>query len=374
MAAPRQDQDPSVPPKSRLLSKYSDASSSYWPPGWNFERFAYGTSDDLPDDERAKMQAGLRDVLGEDGLNEMARVLWQEQQRLEKLQQAASEELPRAPSPPTPPEWLTTWKKRYKGQPWGFVAFREANAILPAGSTVDELQDKIQRIVELPFDAALEQGQPADQVAEARSAFEVRWVEIGNDEATKEQKAVHSDDRSDDQVLLERLRAQYRSMKESEDLPPGLSMPVFLYASPAATTSVLTMPPSAQPETNSPGWRADAPFLLVVAAEEDTSVVDEMDEPEESDERKWSKRVFRAAAEVLVEELWWVLAEQITTLGRLARFVREAKLLDGALEDISEAQAVEYPEHDDDGLDNIWWSVHIPPHRMRKRRRIIRQE
>ncbi|KAI4948604.1 hypothetical protein J4E86_007952 [Alternaria arbusti] len=47
---------------SGLFTSYTDAASTYWPPGWNFQRYAHATPSDNPalsDEERAKIQAGL---------------------------------------------------------------------------------------------------------------------------------------------------------------------------------------------------------------------------------------------------------------------------------------------------------------------------
>ncbi|RYP37880.1 hypothetical protein DL767_002752 [Monosporascus sp. MG133] len=409
MAAPRQDNR--VPPPSSLLSAYSDASSSYWPPGWSFDRYARATAEDnaaLPGDERAKMQAGFRDVLGEDGVAEMARVVWQEQLRVKKLEEATSSSSLSSSSAqgqrrrqPPPPDWLKTWRKRYQGQPWGFVAFRTATATATAttNSDVEEFQTRVREIVEIPFDAALEQGQPADEVAKARSTFEIRWVEVG--EEGEETKAEESHSRRNIIVAdpVERLRTRYRAMRESGSLPPGLCLPTFLCASPAAVASVLSTPLGGdnngeKPGTTSPRWRSGAPFLLAVAAEEERGVTD--DEADESvgggGEKDWFKPVFKVATEVLVDELWWVVEEQITSLGKLTRFVREAAVTDGAEAAEGEKEKEgekrpggghgrddgdrqgEEPGHDDDGLDDIWWSVHMPPHRMRKRRRVFASE
>ncbi|RYP22651.1 hypothetical protein DL765_001501 [Monosporascus sp. GIB2] len=406
MAAPRQDNR--VPPPSSLLSAYSDASSSYWPPGWSFDRYANATAEDsaaLSDDERAKMQAGFRDVLGEDGVAEMARAVWQEQLRVEKLEGAASSSSllsfaaqGQRRRPPPPPGWLKTWRKRYQGQPWGFVAFRTAAAAATTAtsSDVEEFQARVREIVEIPLDAALEQGQPADEVAEARSTFEIRWVEV--EEEAEGIKAEEGRSRRD--IILadpvERLRARYRAVRESGSLPPGLSLPIFLCASPGAVASVLSASSGGdkngkKPGTTSPRWRSGAPFLLAVAAEEERGLTD--GEADDSvggaGEKGWFKPVFKVAAEVLVDELWWVVDEQITSLRKLTRFVREAAVTDDASA-VEENQGEKRPGgvhgrdddgkkgeelgHDDDSLDDIWWSLHMPPHRMRKRRRVFASE
>ncbi|KAL2814875.1 hypothetical protein BDW59DRAFT_177807 [Aspergillus cavernicola] len=311
--------DPQPPPSS-LFSTYSNASSSYWPPGWNFDLYAHATEEDtaaLPDDERAKMQAGFRDVLGEYGIAEMSCV--------------SGTRPPRPIIIPSPPNWLVTWSKRYQGhgqghgQPWGFVAFRTARttAAMAREFGGEQFQARVREIVEIPLDAALEEGHAAEEVAEARRTFKIRWFE-GEEEKEKEIKA--------EADLVERLRARYRAMRESESLPPGLSSEVFLCASPSAVTSVLVVSWSGGPGPTSKRWRSGAvPFLLAVAAEGEDGVVD--DESDDlvggSAENDWFKPVFRVAAEVVVDELW---------------------------------------------LDAIWWSVDTPTHQMRKRRRLFGSE
>ncbi|KAK6829737.1 hypothetical protein PG987_010321 [Apiospora arundinis] len=384
---------------SSLFTSYTDASSSYWPPGWNFDRFAHATAEDdatLSAEERSKMQAGFRDALGEDGVQEMARVVWQGQRRLKKLEDTAKATTTFLPYPsaqrqPTSPDWLKTWRKRYSGEAWGFVAFCTPAATTMAGSEVDEFRDRVRKIVEIPFDVALEQGLPADEIAEARRLFEIRWVDDVDDEW--KQMGNQGEEWTD------KARARYRAMRESGGLPPGLSSSVFLCASSEALTSVLQITSEEVKEAAAAKsrWRDNAPFLLVVAAETEQGV--EEDEEDSGDhpaagsgggERDWFKPVFKAAAEVLVEELWWVLAEQMTTLGRMTRCVRGATVSDFiSVEGEEERQDGERkeagdtddgggrggePSRDDDGLDDIWWSVHMPPHQMRKRRRFLSSE
>ncbi|KAK7962005.1 uncharacterized protein PG986_002830 [Apiospora aurea] len=134
----------------------------------------------------------------------------------------------------------------------------------------------------------------------------------------------------------------------------------------------------------------DVPFLLVAAVETEQGIVEDRDDEEGKEEtnvgggeRSWFKPVFKAAAEVLVDELWWVVAEQMTTLGRMTRFVRGATVdgehvttteeerqgAGGEAVDVGGGRADE-PGHDNDGLDDIWWTVHMPPRQMRKRRRV----
>ncbi|KAL4738097.1 hypothetical protein BDV11DRAFT_216246 [Aspergillus similis] len=361
------------------FSTYSDASSSYWPPDWNFARFARATPADnatLSDEERAKMQAGFRDVLGEDGVAEMARVVWQEQLRVMKAEKEKKDNAGRAPPPP---EWLKTWRKRYQGpgKNWGFVGLWTAAAVSAAEGMVDsdsgsggveEFQRRVCEIVEIPFEAALEQGQSAEEVENARRMFEIRWDWLDDEEKKGGREVSKAEDLSNTE-LVERLRARYRSMQESGSIPHGQSLPIFLVVSPSAVTSVLSCTGEEKPGTTSRRWRSRAPFLLAVAAEEEQGV----EEDEEADklvgrggEKDWFKPIFRVAVEVLVDELWPVLDEQITTLGKMTRFVQRAEVTEDVL-----AGGDGQGETDEDGLDAIWWSVHTPPHQMRKRRRLI---
>ncbi|KAL4812078.1 hypothetical protein BDW67DRAFT_170747, partial [Aspergillus spinulosporus] len=295
------------------FSAYSDASSSYWPPGWNFERFARATPADsatLSDEERAKMQAGFRDVLGEEGVAEMARVVWQEQLRVMRAERETKDNAGRAPpAPPAPPEWLKIWRKRYRspGKNWGFVGLWTAAAVYAAERMVDsdsgsggveEFQRRVREIVEIPFEAALEQGQSAEEVENARKEFEIRWDWLDNEEEKKGGREVKAEDISNTK-LIERLRARYRSIQKSGSLSHGQSLPVFLVVSPSAVTSVLSCTREEKPGTASRRWRARAPFLLAVAAEDEQGIEDD----EEADrllgrggQNDWFKSVFRVAA------------------------------------------------------------------------------
>jgi hypothetical protein len=397
---------------SSLFTSYTDAASTYWPPGWNFQRYAHATPADnaaLSDEERAKMQAGFREALGEDGVMEMARIVWQEQLRRMKFEKQSSSAATALSSssaqkqqqqqqrpPPPPPDWLKTWRKRAGGDgggAWGFVAFCTSSAVaaMPE-SDVAKFHTRTREMAEIPIQKALEgEGQPADDIAEARRSFEIRWVEVDDDdEDAKGEKGRGEAGTGGDWV--EKARASYRAMRESGVLPSGLDLPVFLCASPAAVASVLRTSPVEVKEAHEgkPRWRSgDVPFLLVAAAETEQGIVEEDDDEEEEEgtkvgggERSWFKPVFKAAAEVLVDELWWIVAEQMTSLGQMTRFVRGATVAEehfttteeerqgegGEAADIGSGRAEE-PGHDDDGLDDIWWTVHMPPRQMRKRRR-----
>jgi hypothetical protein len=394
---------------SSLFTSYTDAASTYWPPGWNFQRYAHATPADnaaLSDEERAKMQAGFREALGEDGVMEMARVVWQEQLRCMKLEKesssaatassssSAQKQQQQQRSPPPPPDWLKTWRKRAGGDgggAWGFVAFCTSSAVaaMPE-SDLAKFHTRAREMAEIPIQKALEEeGQPADEIAEARRSFEIRWVEVDDDdEDAKGEEGKGEAGTGGDWV--ERARASYRAMRESGVLLSGLDLPVFLCASPAAVASVLRTSPAEAKEAHEgkPRWRSgDVPFLLVAAAETEQGIVEEDDDEEEEEEeeetkvgggeRSWFKPVFKAAAEVLVDELWWVVAEQMTSLGQMTRFVRGATVAEEHVTTTEEERQGEGGEaadvgsdHDDDGLDDIWWTVHMPPRQMRKRRRV----
>ncbi|RYN63785.1 hypothetical protein AA0118_g4393 [Alternaria tenuissima] len=404
---------------SSLFTSYTDAASTYWPPGWNFQRYAHATPADnaaLSDEERAKMQAGFREALGEDGVMEMARVVWQEQLRRMKLEKESSSAATASSSssaqkqqqqqrpPPPPPDWLKTWRKRAGGDgggAWGFVAFCTSSAVaaMPE-SDVAKFHTRVREMAEIPIQKALEEeGQPANEIAEARRSFEIRWVEVDDDDDddqdVKGEKGKSEKGKGEARTggdWVGKARASYRGMRESGVLPSGLDLPVFLCASPAAVASVLRTSPAEAKEAHEgkPRWRSgDVPFLLVVAAETEQGVVEEDDDEEEEEtkgrggERSWFKPVFKAAAEVLVDELWWIVAEQMTSLGQMTRFVRGATVAEehvttteeerqgegGEAADVDSGRAKELG-HDDDGLDDIWWTVHMPPRQMRKRRRV----
>jgi hypothetical protein len=394
---------------SSLFTSYTDAASTYWPPGWNFQRYAHATPADntaLSDEERAKMQAGFREALGEDGVMDMARVVWQEQLRRMKLEKesssvatassssSAQKQQQQQRSPPPPPDWLKTWRKRAGGdggEAWGFVAFCTSSAVaaMPK-SDVAKFHTRVREMAEIPIQKALEEeGQPADEIAEARRSFEIRWVEMdGDDEDVKGEEGKGEAGTGKDWV--EKARASYRAMRESGVLPSGLDLPVFLCASPAAVASVLRTSPAEAKEAHEEKsrWRSgDVPFLLVAAAETEQGIVEDDDDDEEEEEeeetkvgggeRSWFKPVFKAAAEVLVDELWWIVAEQMMSLGQMTRFVRGATVAEEHVTTTEEERQGEGGEaadvgsdHDDDGLDDIWWTVHMPPRQMRKRRRV----
>ncbi|KLU81125.1 hypothetical protein MAPG_00220 [Magnaporthiopsis poae ATCC 64411] len=202
---------------------YGDHSSSYWAPGWNYNRYSNATTDDilsLPPGELLKMQAGLRDVLGEQGVAAMARHNFE--RSLPTTEEAMATPTATAQQDGSggqgnstnssttvaitsdafeghaqgvaaanrggaseavvdiPPNWLKLWVKRHEGEPWGFVAMRAACY----GENKEEEEARWARfkelfgqIVELPFDWATKHTSSGEAVARGRALFEVRWVE-----------------------------------------------------------------------------------------------------------------------------------------------------------------------------------------------------
>lgn len=350
--------------------EYSDASSSYWAPGWNFERWVRAGADDLaslPEGELVKMQDGLRDVLGDDGMDRLSRYMFnleQEQQKQEDNKKRTHEgEVKRAATTTdsaatddtpknilSPPNWLRTWRKHFKGQPWGFVIFRAA---CYGGGDDDEdrwsrVKAEMQRVIELPFARAVAQAREEgavlpDDFDEARAKFKLQWVE---DVSTDNVATAATD--------ADLLRVKYAALKPNLD--PGLCRAVFLCASPEAVES-FEKEASTTDETSS-FWRPRAPFLLAVTTENDAGL------EEGHEENVWFKPVFKVAAEALVESLVDVL-DMGTPLQRITRNVMGASELGGATEQRQQQQLKEETER----LDDIWWSMHPSPERLKKRRK-----
>ncbi|KAL2828494.1 hypothetical protein BDW59DRAFT_159698 [Aspergillus cavernicola] len=238
-----------------------------------------------------------------------ARVMWNEALRRIKAEKEKETGVRKVPSPP---DLMRIWKGGHQGQPQGergFVGFgtRAAAAVAEwmAGSTgkgVEEFQDRVREIVEIPFGAALEEGQVAEEIGEARGMFEIRWVQLDDEE--EEDKEGEEDEIEEEADLVERLCARYRSMQESGTSPTVFPSQYFLLH--------LHQPPA---------WRPGAPFLLAVSTEEEQGVVD--DDPEaveqfgRSKEIESFKPVFRVAVEMLVGELWPVVEEHLRRWGTL---------------------------------------------------------
>lgn len=352
-----------------MSGEYSDASSSYWAPGWNFERWVHADENELftlPEDELVKTQDGLRDVLGDAGMTKLSRYMFdleqkQKQQGEDSKKRTLEGDVKEPATSPSaedaqmptfsPPNWLRIWRRHFKGQQWGFVVFRAA---CQGGSDDDEqrwarFKVQVQLIVELPFERAIARAKEEgavipDDFNDARAKFTIQWEEVsaGQEESTA---AIPSSDS---------FRSEYAALKPS--LNSGLSWNIFLCASPEAVES-FEKEASNTDETSSL-WRPRAPFLLAVTADKDAGL-----EPGH-EESVWLKPVFKVAAEALVESLIDVV-DMGTPLQRVTRNVRGAN----ELEEAAEHQDQEVPKKEAEELDEIWWSMHPSPERMRKRRR-----
>ncbi|KAI0107412.1 hypothetical protein F4776DRAFT_645167 [Hypoxylon sp. NC0597] len=222
---------------------------------------------------------------------------------------------------PIAPNWLKHWSRRRRGQVWGFIGFRAADE-----ARWEEFDEEVRRIIELQFESA---GSELPDYEEARAKFEIRWIE--------DDGAVAAD--------ADALRKRYAELRP--DLPSGLAQELFLCAMPEAVDSVLTPDTADRPTAGSRWWRADAPFLVAVAANSDPGL------EEGHEERDWFRPVFKVAVETLVEELWWLLDSNIMPLRRITRHTRG---LGGQT------------ETDSDGLDDIWWTMSPSPKRLKRHR------
>ncbi|KAI7774073.1 hypothetical protein LA080_009310 [Diaporthe eres] len=351
-----------------MSGEYSDASSSYWAPGWNFERWVHAEENDLatlPEGELIKIQDGLRHVLGEAGMSKLSRYMFDLEQEQKQQQEdnkkrtlegddkgltASSSAEGTETLVFSPPNWLGIWRKHFNGQQWGFAAFRAACF---SGSDVDEhrwtrSKTQVQRIVELPFERAIAQAKKEDSIIPddfeaARAKFTIQWEEVP---ATQESTAANASS--------DLFRSEYAALRPS--LGSGLSWDLFLWASPEAVES-FEKEASNTDETSSL-WRPRAPFLLAVAADRDPGL-----EPDH-EQRIWLKPVFKVAAEALVESLIDVV-DMGTPLQRVTRNVRGANELDGATGHQDQEQSKKEAEE----LDEFWWSMHPSPERLRKKRR-----
>lgn len=326
--------EPSLePPNAPPTPLYSDASSSYWPPGWNFEKFSCATAEDcasLPEGELENMQAGLRDVLGESGVGVLAMHLFREQQKRAKETGVTSNLTPAEPAKPAlAPNWLRDWRRRHRGQKWGFVAFR--TALYGEEEVWEGYKRRLDEIVSIAFDR--EEGKGLEDWAEGKDNFELRWIEdpeLSGAEATA-------------------LRGKYEEL--GKDLPVGLSHPIFLCGSQEAVDSIMSLDEDELPDSKLVPWRPTAPFLLAVSADADPG----LDEGHE--ENEWFKPVFKVAVETMVDELWPLIDSGGMPLRRITRHVK------GSSELGDEKTA------DGEELENIWWTMAPSPARLKNRRR-----
>ncbi|TLD14629.1 hypothetical protein PspLS_11099 [Pyricularia sp. CBS 133598] len=338
--------------------QYGDHSSSYWPEGWNYQRYSDATAEDilsLPDGELDKMQAGLREVLGEHGAAAMSKHNFE--RRLSggaTMLDAYSTSNPRDRrasvssngADVVTPSWLKQWRKRHEGQPWGFVGVRTG---CYGGGGADQrwqqFRAQFQRILEVPFDWAVENGRSSggggggggggsttsggggEMASKARDMFEVRWIE----------------DPALDGADVQILRGKFQELQST--LPPGFSQPVFLSATDQVVDAVLALTPDDLPTTASRRGRNPAPWVYAVAASPDRGV------PDEHAESAWFRDVFKVAIEVLADELWWIVDSGTMPLRRITRGVKG----EGVAADAG-----------NDDLEDIWWSTAPSAERLKK--------
>jgi hypothetical protein len=325
---------PSQPPKDNAPPNpdYSDASSSYWPLGWNFEKLSRATAEDhasLSKGELEKMQAGLREVLGESGVGALAMHLFREEQKRAKKTGITAEPTSADPiKPALAPGWLRDWRRRHHGQKWGFVAFR--TAFYDDEEGWEGYKRRLEGIVSIAFDR--EEGKGLEDWAEAKANFELRWVE--NPELAGANTTA--------------LREIYEELER--DLPAGLSHPIFLCASQEAVDSVTSLDQETLPDSNSVPWRPTAPFLFAVSTNPDPGL------EEGHEENEWFKPVFKVAVETMVDELWPLIESGAMPLRRITRHVKGSTEL-GAQETVNGEE-----------LESIWWTMAPSPARLRKRR------
>ncbi|KAK5652942.1 hypothetical protein OQA88_9421 [Cercophora sp. LCS_1] len=312
---------------------YSDASSSYWPPGWNYAKFSTATAQDrasLPEGELEKMQAGLRDVLGESGVGALAMHLFREEQKRAKETKSSSSSEVAPPKPALSPDWLRNWRRRHRGQEWGFVVFRAT--LYGDEEEWEGYKKRVEGIVRGAFER---EGEGVEDWEEARGLFELRWVEGGEL----------------DGAGPEVLRGRYEGLKK--DLSAGLAHGIFLCASEDAVKSVIGLDKAELPTIQSMRWRPTAPFLLAVSADADPGL------EEGHEERDWFKPAFKVAAETIVDELWPLIDSDMMPLRRITRHVKAWNELGGQ------------QTADNEALEDIWWTMAPSPERLKKRRRDV---
>jgi hypothetical protein len=327
-------------------NNFGDHSSSYWPKDWSFQRYLDAPQEEintLSEEEQGKIRQGFYDVLGDDGISELADyvITYKQSKTTEATPSTTKAEAPRGVTEPGPeledpakepkqtpamdPNWLLHLQKRRRGQEWGFVIFR--SACYDDGERWEDFKAKFQQIIGISFERDAE----IDGVADAKANFRLRWIE---DEGLTDADA-------------EKLRAEYKKLRSG--LPSGLSLDVFLWVTPEVVASVLDAADGDNlPTADSKWWRPSPPYALVVAASTELGL--EADDPE----REYFKPIFKAALETLVDELWWVLDSQIMPLMRIMRAV---KAVGGG------------SKEQEEDLEDVWWSTAPSPARLRKRRR-----
>lgn len=328
---------------------YSDATSAYWAPGWDWERWSHPEVEfgDTSPEEIEKMRQGIMDVLGEDEFDDMLGYL-QKKHKLWNDRKMVADGVP--PPDYSQPDFIKRWIERHDGGEVGFVAFR---------TTLYDDEDRwlvyieqVARLLGLSFDRVgrWHRWHEHDEVREARIKFTLHWIE---DEALNGASA-------------ETLRARYRQLREQKRLPAAMEhYSMFLCASPEAVASVLNLGDDEEtfPTVESDYWRDDAPFLLVVMEQPtmDPHGPEEPHDPDDPhDERNWYKSVFKVPAEIVYSELWHLEDRSYVAPTRLTRSVKGSEELGGKM-----------PENFVvDGLQELWWGMGPTPQSLKRRARL----
>jgi len=332
--------------------KFGDHSSSYWPLGWDFNRYSKATGRELlalPDEQYPKLQAGFLEVLGEDGQSHLNDYLC-------KLARQ------RAGVKPSYPDWLTYLRRFYPDQAWGFVGIQMT--CFDDAERWEAFKAKLNEVVGRVFYIAMPVS-PAD-VSEAQAKFEIRWIE---------DPAINSD-QDGKGPSLKRLRECFKEVQLSSSggvpavvLLPGISKNVFLVASKESIASVMDASVAEiirwhDPDTSGstkakrrgPDGIIGASWILAVAADAER----ELDE--EEDGHGWFKPVIKVAAENLADAFWQELDSNTVRNGepysKITRFTRGLDLRGEAVDD-SEGGNIR---------QDVWWAGSVPPRKGKRRR------
>lgn len=336
-----------MPPKAsteKTEGPYSDASSSYWPEGWGWDRYSDPNEDitALSVEEQEKIRDGIRDVMGDDGFEELMDYIIEKETAIRENEQ----DLANAPPPEyKAPDYLRQWRRRCNGGPWGFYAFRAA--LYGQDEKWGEFKTRFDTIVNIPFNQVIQDhyGHEYEEVAEARKMFTIHWIEDGQLAGAN----------------ADILRERYTKMKEDQEVKGILDLGMFLCASSDAVDSVLSPNEDDLPTVETLAFRDEAPFLLALLMENsmDPNGDDEPSDPEDpNNEANWYKPVFKVPIELLVNELWKTMESPTMELSRITRNVRGSTELGGELLEMTPLD--EPYEH--------WWGAGPTPRSILRRR------
>lgn len=147
---------------------YGDHSSTYWSPGWNYERYSNADKEELatiPEEEIAKIQNGMIEVLGEDGMDRWAEYQFEIWQKKQKVSEQSPGDVFIMEG--LPPDFVKIWQTCYKGQKWGFVAYR--TACYDDEQLFLQFKDRWDQMLEVSFQRFVDK----PGVEEARAKFEI---------------------------------------------------------------------------------------------------------------------------------------------------------------------------------------------------------